>query len=111
MLKQMNTRLSGAIGEPVSEDASEDSDADTGDAPAAASRGGGVGGINNPTDVQNALDRIISYYIRNEPSSPVPVLLTRAKKLVSADFLTIVKDMAPHGIENVYLIGGIQEED
>jgi type VI secretion system protein ImpA len=69
------------------------------------------GGINSPTDVQNALDRIIGYYERCEPSSPLPLLLLRAKKLVNADFLTIVRNMAPSGIENVNLIGGLEDDD
>lgn len=77
----------------------------------AGGRGGAVGAINSPADVSNALDKIVDYYRRAEPSSPVPVLLERAKRLVNADFLTIVKDMAPEGLENVNLIGGIVEEE
>jgi type VI secretion system protein ImpA len=69
------------------------------------------GAINSPTDVANTLDRIISYYQREEPSSPVPLLLERAKRLVGADFLTIVNDMAPRGLENVQLIGGLEDDD
>lgn len=76
--------------------------------------GGGVpGGINNQQDVKNTIDRLIAYYTRAEPSSPVPILLERAKRLVGADFVSIIKDMAPDGKDNVYLIGGIppDEED
>lgn len=76
--------------------------------------GGGVpGGINSQQDVKNTIDRLIAYYNRAEPSSPVPILLERAKRLVGADFVTIIKDMAPDGKDNVYLIGGIppDEED
>ena len=69
------------------------------------------GAINSPTDVANTLDRIIAYYQREEPSSPLPLLLERAKRLVGADFLTIVNDMAPRGLENVQLIGGLEDED
>ncbi|OIQ33093.1 MAG: type VI secretion protein [Alphaproteobacteria bacterium MedPE-SWcel] len=72
---------------------------------------GGVGSISSPTDVANTIDRIIAYYKREEPSSPVPLLLERAKRLVGADFLTIINDMAPRGLENVNLVGGIEEED
>ena len=68
-----------------------------------------VGGIRSPADVYNALDRIIDYYKRSEPSSPIPLLLLRAKRLVNADFMTIMKDMAPNGVDNVQLIGGIDE--
>jgi len=70
-----------------------------------------AGGINSPADVSNALDRIIAYYRRAEPSSPVPIVLERAKRLVGADFLTIMQDMAPAGIDNVHLIGGIEDDD
>ena len=69
------------------------------------------GTINSTADVSAALDRIIGYYHRNEPSSPIPMLLERAKRLVNADFLTIIKDMAPHGLDNVQTIGGLDEDD
>lgn len=80
----------------------------------APAMGGGVpGAINNQQDVKNTIDRLIAYYNRAEPSSPVPILLERAKRLVGADFVSIIKDMAPDGKDNVYLIGGLppDEED
>ena len=69
------------------------------------------GAIHSPEDVKRSIDRIIDYYARHEPSSPVPLLLTRARRLISADFFTIMQDMAPQGVENVALIGGIEEID
>jgi type VI secretion system protein ImpA len=80
----------------------------------ARSAGGGqmsVGGINGPQDVRNTIDRLIAYYQRAEPSSPVPLLLARAKRLVGADFLEIIKDMAADGTEQVKMIGGIKDEE
>ena len=53
----------------------------------------------------------MAYYKSHEPSSPIPLLLERAKRLVNADFLTIMQDMAPQGIDNVHLIGGIEDEN
>ena len=82
-----------------------------GGAPIARAVGGAIGGIASPADVTKALDRLIDYYNRNEPSSPVPLLLHRAKRLVSADFLTIMRDMAPDGIENVNRVAGIAEQE
>jgi type VI secretion system protein ImpA len=114
LLQQADARLKQATGgEDVVPSGAEDTEDAAPDAPAAArlSGGGGGGAISSPTDVQNALDRIIAYYHRYEPSSPLPLLLERAKRLVNADFLTIMKDMAPSGVENVNLIGGIEEED
>ena len=75
-----------------------------------AAAAGGSGVIRSPSDVSAALDRIIDYYRRNEPSSPIPLLLKRAKRLVNADFMTIVQDLAPGGVDNVNLISGNDDE-
>ena len=69
------------------------------------------GAINGQQDVRNTLDRLLSWYEKSEPSSPVPILLARAKRLVGADFYTIIKDIAPDGRENVKTVGGLQDED
>lgn len=104
-------RISDATG---AEDAADEAGADEA-AGADAGGGGGagrpMGAINSSTDVINALDKIMSYYQRVEPSSPVPMLLERAKRLVGADFITIIKDIADQGKDQVYNIGGIEEED
>lgn len=69
---------------------------------ATASAGGGPSpavvplaqaGIRSSADVRNALDKIIEYYRKTEPSSPIPFLLIRAKKLVDADFLAIIGNL------------------
>lgn len=87
---------------------------DDADAPAAAATSAVpkqvVGAINSRTDVTNALDRIVGYYRQHEPSSPVPILLERAKRLVNADFLTIIQDIAPGEFENVKVLGGIDSD-
>ncbi|WP_299733449.1 type VI secretion system protein TssA [uncultured Tateyamaria sp.] len=115
LLKKASNKIANALGEPEGDAGGDDAgDGDAGDGSAPAGRpagGGGTGAINNPTDVQNALDRIISYYERAEPSSPVPLLLTRAKKLVGADFMTIVRDMAYDSVDRVNMIGGISDDE
>ena len=69
------------------------------------------GSISSTKDVEKTIEKIIEYYKKNEPSSPVPVLLRRAKALVGADFMTIIKDMAPNGVENVEVVGGAQAHE
>ena len=104
----------GEAGGPAEEEAADDSGGDAVAAPAAGGAPAAVaapGVIASSQDVKAALDRIITYYQRHEPSSPVPVLIERAKRLVDADFLTIVKDMAPSGMDNVRTVGGLEEED
>ncbi|WP_346833507.1 type VI secretion system protein TssA [Pseudomonas abietaniphila] len=56
------------------------------------------GDIANRDDVVRSLDRILGYYARHEPSSPLPVLLSRAKTLVHADFAAIVRNLIPDGM-------------
>lgn len=99
-------RLSEVLG---SDEAEVEEAAEGGGAP----QGGSApisGAVNSQADVLAALDKIIGYYTRTEPSSPVPILLERAKKLVGADFMAIINDMAPAGVDNVKLIGGTTDE-
>ncbi len=56
------------------------------------------GAINSREDVKLMLDKICAYYVRAEPSSPVPILLHRAKRLVAMDFMDILKDVAPDAL-------------
>lgn len=115
LLKQALARMKDAgIGDAASDNGDEgagEAEEAGGVAPVAAAASGGGGAINGQQDVRNTLDRLIAYYKRAEPSSPVPVLLERAKRLVGADFLTIVKDMASDGYSNVKTIGGLPDDD
>jgi len=69
-----------------------------------------VGGVSGPIrsrqDVVKLLDQICAYYQRNEPSSPVPLLLGRAKRKATMTFVDIVKDMAPDALSHIEVIGG-----
>ena len=112
IVRRLSEHVSGDAGE-AAEDGGVAEDTPSA-APSRAPGGGGgapVGGINSPNDVTNALDRIIAYYERQEPSSPLPILLMRAKKLVGADFLTIMKEIAPQGVDQVNMVGGIKDDE
>ncbi|NQA51282.1 type VI secretion system protein TssA, partial [Pseudomonas aeruginosa] len=68
------------------------------------------GEIANREDVLRQLDRLLEYYVRHEPSSPVPVLLKRAKTLVTADFAEIVRNLIPDGISQFETLRGPESE-
>jgi type VI secretion system protein ImpA len=70
-------------------------------------RGGGSGDISRREDVIMMIERICGYYVRVEPSSPVPLLLQRAKRLVTMDFVEIVRDLADQGLAQVGSVAGI----
>src|SRR3546814_5801280 len=69
------------------------------------------GEISSRDDVLRSLDRILAYYARQEPSSPLPVLLNRAKILVNADFATIVRNLIPDGMSQFENLRGPRSEE
>ncbi len=70
-----------------------------------------VGDISSREDAMRMLDKVSEYFQRYEPSSPVPFLLKRTKKLVTKDFMAILNDLAPGGAEQASLIFGLQSGD
>ena len=68
------------------------------------------GEIRSRDDAIRVLDRVSEYFRKNEPSSPVPLLLQRAKRLVSKDFMEILRDMAPQGVSDAEKIGGLDRD-
>jgi type VI secretion system protein ImpA len=57
-----------------------------------------AGHLNSRSDVIAMLDWLCAYYARHEPSSPVPLLLGRARGLVDKSFIDLVMDLAPEGL-------------
>lgn len=73
------------------------------DAPAAAAIRGEV---RSRDDVLRAIDAICAYYARAEPSSPVPLLLQRCRRMVTMSFVDILKEMLPESVAGLQKIAG-----
>ena len=101
--ERLSLRAGGGIEEPAGSDAGGETVA-TAAAPAQAG-----GPVRSRQDVMRALDDIIRYFERSEPSSPVPILLRRAQRLVDKSFLDILRDLAPDGIKQAELFRGSEE--
>jgi len=115
LLADMHAAMQAQLGE-VGGDvtvALPDGDSVTGRAGPASSgsvTGAGVPGeILNRQDVVRALDQIMAYYNRFEPTSPVPLLMLRAKRLATMNFMEIIRDLAPDGVSQVEMIRGPEE--
>ena len=63
-------------------------------------------GINSRQDVISAIEKIEEYYYKNEPGSPIPLLLQRARNLVDKDFLSLMEDLSPDSIHQLGVILG-----
>ncbi len=62
--------------------------------------------VESRDDVQRLLRLILDYYRTYEPSSPVPLLLERAMRLVPLGFLDIIRELAPDQIAELQKIRG-----
>jgi len=67
--------------------------------------------ISDRQDVIRILEKICGYYERNEPASPVPLLLKRAIRLVEKNFMEIIQDLAPDSVSQIQTISGAPEEE
>jgi type VI secretion system protein ImpA len=65
--------------------------------------------VTSRADVIRMLDKINKYYQQYEPSSPVPLLLERAKRLVPKNFFEIMEDLAPEGMAQLLVVSGPRE--
>ncbi|PWG63260.1 type VI secretion system protein TssA [Sediminicurvatus halobius] len=75
-------------------------------APVPAQGADGRTAIRSRQEAVHVLDRVIEYFRVNEPSSPVPLLLERAKHLVDLDFMGIIEDIAPDAVAQARAIRG-----
>jgi type VI secretion system protein ImpA len=69
-----------------------------------------TGEIQTRDDVVKALDKICQYYARSEPSSPLPLLLKRAKRLATKSFLEIVQDLSPDALAQIQALAGSDKD-
>ncbi len=111
LLKQIQTKIGTYMERKRS--SSNESQAATG---GRATSAGGTpqqelsGRITSKQEVLKALDMIVNYYEQNEPSSPVPLLIRRAKRLVGRSFVDIIRDLSPDAMSQVRMVSGEREE-
>lgn len=80
-----------------------------------AGAGGGParvpGAIGTRAEAMSALDAVAAFFRASEPSSPVPLFIERAKRLVGRDFLTVLEDMLPDSVAQAKSVGGIRDAE
>ncbi len=110
MLAELNKRLAPRIAArfpaeaAAPPEAGHDTDSATGSGGVPASPL--TGEITSRDEVLVALQKILDYYARSEPSSPIPLLIRRAQRLVPMSFLDIIRDLTPSALDQIRLIGG-----
>jgi type VI secretion system protein ImpA len=77
----------------------------------ATSAGGVPGQIRSREDAIRSLDAVAEFFRRSEPSSPVPMFVERAKRLIARDFLEVLAELAPDSLAEVKRVGGIRDAE
>jgi type VI secretion system protein ImpA len=57
-------------------------------------------------DALYLLELVASYFRANEPSNPAPLLIDRARRLATMDFMDILRDLAPDGMSQAQIVAG-----
>jgi type VI secretion system protein ImpA len=66
--------------------------------------------VSGREDALYLLELASAYFRANEPSSPVPMLIDRALRLATMEFLEILRDLAPDGLGQAQIVAGTPTE-
>jgi type VI secretion system protein ImpA len=81
--------------------------------PAAEAGSRGVGAIDGEfrdrVEAVRALELVCRYLERHEPSNPAPLFIRRAQRLMTKNFVEIVKDLLPDSLANLERLTGESE--
>lgn len=81
-----------------------------GGAPVVAIGGPMPGQLASRKDVEKCLDMIIEFYERTEPSSPIPHLAGRLRRMVPMDFMQLIEEVAPGGLKDFKNVAGVDDK-
>ena len=120
LLQQTLRRVGEFYTEQDAEAAAENGAGEGGDEGAGAeTAGAGAGAGKTPrsgvlasrADAVRMLQQVATFLRKAEPSSPAPMFVDRAIKLLQMDFTAIVKELMPDSKDRIEMLGGISLED
>jgi type VI secretion system protein ImpA len=69
------------------------------------------GGLVSRANATRILQQVATFVRQSEPSSPAPIFIDRAIKLLQMDFAAIVKELMPESRDRIEMLGGISLAD
>ena len=84
--------------------------AEGGAAPGEGPRTAAPGQILTRDDVIRTLENVCKFIEQSEPSNPAPLLIRRAQRLMSRNFLEIMQDLAPESVDQLQKLAGLEEK-
>jgi type VI secretion system protein ImpA len=70
----------------------------------------GAGPLRTRDDAVNALEKVCEWIELNEPSNPAPLLIRRAQRLMSKNFMDIIRDLVPDGVDQIAKLAGVPND-
>jgi len=68
-------------------------------------------GFNSREEIARTIEKMCEYFERNEPTSPVPLLLQRARRLMTMNFMELVEELANDGSHQAATILGMTDDE
>ena len=111
-LRPLHALVNGALGllppEATADGGESEEGEDGGSGTAGGSGGGGgrarglSGAVSSRDEALRAIDLVIDYLERAEPTNPAPLFLRRARQLVGHNFLQLMKVLAPDASARIW---------
>jgi type VI secretion system protein ImpA len=108
---EQDAEAAAAAAAETGEGAAEDEDGETGGAAASGGKPPRSGGLASRADAVRILQQVATFLRKTEPSSPAPMFVDRAIKMLQLDFNAIVKELMPDAQERIEMLGGISLAD
>lgn len=65
--------------------------------------------VRSREDAQLMLEKVKQYFVSHEPSHPAPQMIERVQRLIEMNFMDIIRDLAPDGVNQLENIFGRRE--
>ncbi|MFE8100787.1 type VI secretion system protein TssA [Brenneria goodwinii] len=65
--------------------------------------------VRSREDAQLMLEKVKQYFVLHEPSHPAPQMIERVQRLIEMNFMDIIRDLAPDGVNQLENIFGRRE--
>ncbi|PHM45507.1 hypothetical protein Xmau_01159 [Xenorhabdus mauleonii] len=62
--------------------------------------------VSNRDEAHMLLEKVKNYFLQHEPSHPAPMMIQRVQRLIHSDFMDIIHDLAPSGLDQLEVIFG-----
>ena len=69
-----------------------------------------IAALSSRDEALHALELAAAYFRTSEPSSPLPLLIDRARRLAPMTFLDILRDLAPDGLTQAQVVAGALDQ-